>query len=47
VVVHSALPPKLTAAVDAILLTARVGHVSHGVLDPVATASDPRGFVGR
>jgi hypothetical protein len=36
VVVHSALPPKLTAAVDGVLLTAGVDHVAHGVRDPVA-----------
>ena len=35
-VVHSALPPKLSAEVDAVLSAADAVHVGHGVDDPVA-----------
>jgi len=38
VVVHSALPPPLAAAADAVLTGERILHVAHGDADPVAAA---------
>jgi hypothetical protein len=37
-VVHSALPEPLTAAVGVVLSSAGLGHVSHGLTDPVTAA---------